>query len=345
MECKLLENQVYVATTGEYRFCCTSMEPSGKETIWTHTPEEWLNSERVKTAREQFARNEWPDACVRCKTEEAAGIRSRRLDRQFYGPGITHIDLRWSNSCNLKCISCWSGSSSSLNEEAIEMKKNSIIPLHPIFPNSVSNWYDEKYLKYFENLPLKEVSFAGGEPMMIKYLPEFLERLDPDVIVRFTTNTTIYNPKVVNVLKKFKKVIMTMSIDAVGKRIEYIRYGAKWSEVETNALRYAEFCKVDVAPCISVLNALYHDELIEWCDKNKIKLYQPIMLSAPEWLDIKNAPDSLKSKIKYFHNWMDAPSDTIKQKDFVDNINKLDLWRHVNIRDYLPEVADAYGIN
>lgn len=344
MECKLLENQVYVATTGEYRFCCTSMESSNKETIWTHTPIQWLNSEKIKKAKEQFARNEWPDSCLRCKHEEDAGLKSRRLDRQFYGPGISHIDLRWSNSCNLKCISCWSGSSSSLNEEAIEMKNNSITPLHPIFPTSVSNWYDEKYLKYFEDLPLKEVAFAGGEPMMIKYLPEFLERLDPGVVVRFTTNVTIYNPKVVSILKKFKKVIITMSIDAVGKRIEYIRYGSKWSSVEQNALLYNEFFKTDVAPCISVLNAAYHDELIEWCDKNKVRLYHPIMLSTPEWLDIRNAPDSLKSKIKYFDNWMNSSADIIKQQDFVNNINKLDQWRKINIKDYLPEVAAAYGI-
>lgn len=345
MNCKLLESQVYIATTGEYRFCCTSVEPSNKETVWTHSPIEWLNSEKVKKAREQFSNGQWPDACSRCRLEEEAGLKSRRLDRQFYGPGITHLDLRFGNSCNLKCISCYSGSSSSLNEESIEMQENSVIPLHTILPQSVSNWYDEKFFSYFENMPLKEVALAGGEPMMIKHLPEFLERLDSSVTIRFTTNVTIYNPKIVNILKKFKKVIMSMSIDAVGKRIEYIRYGSKWSEVETNALRYAEFCKVDATPCISVLNALYYDELREWCDRQQIKLYQENLLLNPAWLHLKNAPDSLKSQIKYFHSWMNHPADVSEQTKFVSTIKRIDEWRKVRIFDYLPEVATAYGIN
>ena len=345
MNCKLLENQVYIATTGEYRFCCTSLEPSNIETVWTHSPIEWLNSDKIKKAKEQFANNQWPTACERCRLEEEAGQISRRLDRQWYGPGLSHIDLRFGNSCNLKCISCYSQSSSSLNEEAIEMKMSGIIPLHNILEKSVSNWYDEKFFSYFENLPLKEVALAGGEPMMIKHLPEFLERLDPSVTIRFTTNVTIYNQKIVNILKKFHKVIMSMSIDAIGPRIEYIRYGAKWHEVEANALKYAEFCKVDVVPCVSVLNAIYYDEIKEWCEVNKIKLYQENLLMNPAWLNLKNAPDSLKSQIKYFHNWMATETDIQQQNKFVENINKVDNWRKISLRDYLPEVADAYGIN
>ena len=343
MECKLLENQVYIGTNGEYRFCCISQESGNKETVWTHTPEQWLNSETVKSARDQLAENKWPDACIKCKKEEEAGFISRRLERQHYGPGISHLDLRLGNSCNLKCVSCWSGSSSSINEEAIEMTQKGIIPLHPVFTDSVSNWYDEKFFSYFNDLPVKEVALAGGEPMMIKHLPEFLDGLDSDATVRITTNGTIYNPKLVTALKRFKKIIITVSVDAIGKRIEYIRYGTKWNELEKNIKIYSEFAKVDVSPCISVLNAAYYDEIMDWATSNNLKIYQNLLMH-PEYLHIKNAPDSLKEKFKYFENWKLQPADHKQQKIFFENITKLDKFRNINIKDYLPEVAHAYGI-
>ncbi len=344
MRCKLLENQVYIGVDGHYRFCCTSQEPKNSENVWSHTPEEWLDSESINTAKKQLENNEWPAACVRCMTEEEAGIESRRIKKENYGPGISHLDLRFGNSCNLKCISCWSFSSSSINQEAIEMKSKGITPLHSIIDKNVINWYDEKFFTYFENLPLQEVYLTGGEPMMVKHLPEFLERLDPSITIRFNTNATIFNNKIYNILKKFKKVIMSLSLDAVGKRIEYIRYGSSWKDIEQNVQRYKEFCKVDVTPTISVLNAIYYDEIIDWCRANNFKIYENLLLY-PDYLHVKNAPDSLKEKFKYIDNWKNQPGDPAQQQVFRDNIAKLDNFRNVNIKDYLPEVAEAYGIN
>jgi MoaA/NifB/PqqE/SkfB family radical SAM enzyme len=344
MRCKLLENQIYIGVNGEYRFCCTSMEAPNRETIWTHTPEQWLNSEKVRAAKEQFENNQWPEACIRCQSEESAGVESRRQKKENYGPGISHLDLRLGNSCNLKCISCHSFSSSSINQEAIEMQSKGIIPLHPVIEQNILNWYDEKFFSYFENLPLKEVYLTGGEPMMVKHLPEFLEKLDPSVTIRFTTNATIFNPRVYNILKKFNKVIMSMSIDAVGERIEYIRYGSKWKDIEKNAKIYADFCKVDISPCISVLNAAYFDETKEWADKHNFKIYENLLMW-PEYLHVKHAPDSLKAQFKYFDSWKNQTADVHKQKEFIDNITKLDNFRNIKIKDYLPEVAAAYGIS
>lgn len=344
MECKLLENQVYVATNGEYRFCCESQEVNTGETVHKLTPQEWLTSSPIKTAKEQLKEGNWPDACISCKRKEEAGLQSRRLERHHYGPGISHLDLRFGNSCNLKCISCWSGSSSSINEEAIQMKIDGIDPLHPIFPQSVANWYDEKFFSYFENLPVKEIAFAGGEPFMIKHLPEFLERIDPSVIIRFTTNATITNPKVIKILKKFPKIVMTLSLDAIGKRIEYIRHGSKWADIERNANIFAEFCKVDISPCISVLNAAYYDEIKDWASSQQFKIYENL-LRDPDYLHVKNAPDSLKSQFKYIDSWKNYPADILKQEEFRYNIRKLDSFRNIKIKDYLPEVAAAYGID
>jgi sulfatase maturation enzyme AslB (radical SAM superfamily) len=345
MRCKLLESHVYIGTTGQYRLCCTSAEPNNIENITTHSPQDWLKSKTVTRAIQQLENNEWPDACVKCRLEEEKGLLSRRLEKDWYGPEVTHLDLRFGNSCNLKCISCWPTSSSSIGYESIEMSQRGIIPLFQINQESASvNWYDEKYLTYFNSMPLKEIYMTGGEPMMVKNLSNFLDKLDSQIVLRFNTNATINNPQLINSLKRFNRVIMSCSLDAVGKRNNYIRFGSNWVDVETNIKQYQELFQVDINPCISVLNAAYYDELLEWADQHSLDIKQN-MLITPEWLHVKHAPDELKSKFKYFNKWSSDEADPVQQDLFRKNIQTLDSFRNVAINEFLPEVAQAYGIS
>lgn len=360
MKCKYLEHQVCVRSDGQYRLCCVSLEKDNKENIKDMTPQEWHNSEFPTTAREQFDRNEWPDACTRCEQLEEKGLDSMRTKvkddgtryvRHEYGPGLSHFDIRFGNSCNLKCISCFQMSSSSLAQEAIEMNKAGVEPLHlPLLAEPNFNWANDDTMKRFEGLPIKEVYLTGGEPMMVRHLPKFLEKLDSSVIVRFNTNGTIWNPIVSKMLKRFSSVIMSMSLDAASKKIDYIRHGSKWDEIEVNAQRYAEFCTVDITPTISVLNASYYDEIVDWSSSNHFKLYNDNLLLTPEWLHVKNAPDELKKdygniKLPGLTEWANSSADAMWIEHFKRQITKLDNWRGMYIKDYLPEVAKAYGLN
>ena len=110
-----------------------------------------------------------------------------------------------------------------------------------------------KLFSQFDNLPLKEVYLTGGEPMMVKNLDKFLERLDTSMTIRFNTNCTIWNPKIEKLLRRFNKVIMSLSLDAASEKIHYIRYPADWDNtVKENAYKYADFCRTDIVPTISI---------------------------------------------------------------------------------------------
>lgn len=344
MRCKYLDNQINVRSDGQYRLCCVSIEPDNQENIKTHTPEEWRNSKTHTAAIDTLARGEWPSACLKCKSQEELGLESKRTKARSFGPGISHLDLRLGNSCNLKCLSCWNQSSSSIAEEEIEMKKAGI-PIANALDVSNFNWADKDTFKKFENLPLQEVYFTGGEPMMVKHLPDFLERLDPSTHIRFNTNCTIWNPKLEKILKKFNVVTMSLSLDAVDRKIEYIRYGSKWNEVSEIAKRYNDFCLVNISPTISILNAWFYEEIKEYADKNKWRLYENVLM-LPSWLHCKNAPDSLKAQFQIVNpNWYKDPADEDQINFFKSQISKLDSWRNISIKEYLPPVAEAYGIS
>jgi len=345
MKCNYLENQITIRSDGQYRLCCVSTEPNNKENINSHVPSEWRESETYQTARKMLERNEWPSACIKCKTQEEAGVKSKRTNTDILGPGISHLDLKLGNSCNLKCISCWNMSSSSIAEEEHEMIKKGVPITSKIIDVTNINWSSEDNFKKLENLPLQEVYFTGGEPMMVKHVPEFLERLDPSTHIRFNTNCTITNPRLEKILKRFHTVSLSLSLDAVDRKIEYIRYGSKWTEVEENARRFSDNFIVSISPTISILNAWFYDDICEYADKNNWQVYENLLLM-PSWLSCKNAPASLKEKFQRVNpNWYNDNPSLLEIENFKSNIQRLDQWRNIRLRDYLPTVADAYDIN
>jgi len=344
MTCKYLENQVCIRSDGQYRLCCLSLEPDNKENIATHSPQDWHNSDFHKKTKEQLANDEWPDACRKCQAMEEVGLQSQRLKPRIYGPGLSHLDLRFSNSCNLKCMSCGPHSSSSIAEEAQSMLESGIDPVWSPIPHNNINWANEENFDKLLDLPIQEVYLTGGEPMMVKNLDKFLERLDPSTNIRFSTNCTIWNPKIEKLLKKFDTVAMSFSLDAVDEKIEYIRYGTKWKEAEENAKRYADFCYVNISPTISIFNAWFYDDIKEYADKMNWRLFENI-LYYPKWLFVKNAPESLKPQFQGIKEELLKGGDPNQIEVFKKTVTTLDKFRNINIKDYLQPVAKAYGLD
>jgi len=332
MLCKLLENQICIRSDGQFRLCCISTEESNVESITTHTIEDWVSSKTVTNARNQFANNEWPDACVKCRLQEASGQYSKRLTAMEYGPGITHLDIRFGNSCNLSCSMCWPASSSSLVYEHQKLLDNNIESPWGTGQFTVLNWYEDKYAELFANIPtLKEVYLTGGEPMMVKGLIHFIRLLNSDVILRFNTNGTILNPELLNEIKRFKEVNMSFSVDGVGVVNNYIRWGSDWNTICNNikTCQDAGF-DVSISPTVQILNEIYMVQLHNWAMHQSIPVFKNKLIN-PAHFNTDNA---------IWHGGSQEMQETFKKY-----IRILDSSRGCNIKDYLPEIAQSYGIN
>ena len=347
MKCKYLDHQVCIRTSGEFRLCCISNEPTNKENIQTHTIEEWRESKVFKDAEQKFDNNEFPEACKKCEIQESSGEGSQRTKPRPYGPGVSHLDLRFGSNCNLKCTMCYPATSSGVNQDHKELiAKGMESPWgNEQFPNY--DWYTEERGDYLASLPeLREVYLTGGEPMMVRGLHKFLKKLDNSVEIRFNTNATIINPNVYEELKRFDTVNMCFSIDGIGKVNDYIRWGSDWQTVETNMLRWAEFVKYkSVGPTIQIMNLHNYDNIVAWAKTNDFDVFDNLLFH-PTYFDSKNAPDTIKKfapeKFKY---WVNQEPDQIQQNAFLHWIKTFDKLRGCHIQDYIPEVAEAYGIN
>jgi hypothetical protein len=171
--------------------------------------------------------------CQQCWTREASGdLDSRRSIYQYNdffhdlnSPDtfqLEHLDLRWSNTCNLNCVYCSPTYSSRWAELSGLTQKFRVSPI--VTDSSLTN--------------LKFLQLAGGEPLLIKENYELLERLlriNPDIKIEVTTNlTSIRNNKIYQLLKNFNNVTFVVSFESTGSKFEYIRNGANWAEFRSN---------------------------------------------------------------------------------------------------------------
>jgi hypothetical protein len=213
---------------GQGKVCCINLD----RTPITNFSE--VQSNPVFTAiRTAVINDEQHPSCQQCWDREASGdLDSRRSICQYNdffhdlnsseSFQLEHLDLRWSNTCNLNCVYCGPTYSSRWAELKGITQKFRVFPV--VTDSDLAN--------------LKILQLAGGEPLLIKENYELLTRLlkiNPDINIEVTTNlTSIHNNKIYQLLKCFDNVTWIVSFESTGQRFEYIRNGATWLEFRAN---------------------------------------------------------------------------------------------------------------
>jgi MoaA/NifB/PqqE/SkfB family radical SAM enzyme len=345
--------------------------------LQTHSIAEVWNSDYMKTVRLQMLDNKVPPSCTKCFEEESKGIVSKRqwesvvwnerLDMPTIIDAtgkdgslpvdIPYFDLRLGNLCQLKCIMCSPHDSSSwIKEWKLQYPKYKTIELKQDQQwNSDFDytWYKKgSFLETMRNQAesIKELYFAGGEPLLIPEHYNILEFMvesnnAKNCILRYNSNGLVISDKLLALWEKFKHVKFNFSVDAYGDKNDYIRYPSKWADVEKNLYlldNSSENVTVNLACAVQALNVLYLDELAQWkLDANfkKINL-APYgagiiglhLVYLPSYLNIRVLPNHVKTlaadRITKF-------IDTIKTDEFVTNSYGKQRWQ--GIVNYMME--------
>src|SRR6056300_91961 len=308
-----------------------------------HTIEEVWNSEHMRRTRLQMLNDEIPESCRKCFYEESKGIVSKRqwetevwnqrldidnivakTDEQGNLPvDIPYFDLRLGNVCNLKCTMCSPHDSSSWIKE---WKL-----LYPKYTNENlkrdQSWnenFDYTWYKkgtFLDSMKdqvknIKELYFAGGEPLMIPEhynILQFMvdEGYAKDCCIRYNSNGTVLEDKLFVLWSHFKEVTFNFSIDAYGDKNDYIRYPSQWKEIENN-LRILDDSgtnvRINIASAVQLLNAPYLGELAEWKASQQFSkvnnmpfgggLISTHLVYFPSYLNVRVMPAELKEFTK-----------------------------------------------
>ena len=148
----------------------------------------------------------------------------------------SHIDVRVGNICNLKCVHCWTGNSSKWYEDKILLDKYENTKNYGIDNDWISEKGDTwKYIR--KNVEsIHKLSFLGGEPFASKEHNALLDWLYSNkkfhIELYYVTNATLLTKNNIDKLKKFKRVTLGISLDAIGEVAEFLRFPMKWKSVE-----------------------------------------------------------------------------------------------------------------
>ncbi len=234
--CYAPHSALYFEPDGSIRACCSSGFTLGRVTgpERESLAEIWAGA-NLAAQRQALERDSYAYACQECEVAEASGGRSAALAAHFdrFADGAPHphpklLDFALSNRCNLQCVMCHGGLSSSIRTQREG---------RPPLPAA----YDDAFFAELETfLPhAARLQFKGGEPFLAREnrrIWDFLlERgLRPEISV--TTNGTIFNDNVARYARELA-VHPIISIDGMqAHTLESIRVGVDapvlWANVD-----------------------------------------------------------------------------------------------------------------
>lgn len=305
--------------------------------------EEVWNSQQMKDTRLMMLEGKQPASCLKCYREESCGIVSKRqwetvvwnerldiknivskTEKDGTLPvDIPYFDLRLGNLCQLKCIMCSPHDSSSwIKDWKDQFPKYKSIRLVKDQGWDIDfdyTWY--KKGTFLDSMKIqaaniKELYFAGGEPLLIPEhykILEFMVETDnaKNCVLRYNSNGLELPEKLFELWNHFKEVKFNFSVDALGDKNDYIRYPSKWNDVVTNLHRLdntPDHVIVNMACAVQVLNVMHLADLIKWKIAQNFKkinlpphgagLIGTHLVYLPSYLNVRVLPNDLKNIAK-----------------------------------------------
>jgi MoaA/NifB/PqqE/SkfB family radical SAM enzyme len=326
---------------------------------------QYYNSEQMRKLRMDLLEGKSPKSCSSCYYEQSfdkltgrirqlhkSGIDVNHFDLTLrssphyemflhsyenngdstFSPVDLHIDL--GNLCNSSCIMCNPTFSSQLDKDYKKLSK-----ISSLFNNEsyqTTNWSRDKttlknLISELSSLPkIRYIHFLGGETLYQDAFYKICEELiktnkAKDIIIGTTTNGTIYNTKLENLISHFKEVHLGISVESISSLNDYIRYPSEIKEVLSNLDKFIDlrdkrsnlYLSLRITPNIFTIYEL--DKLFEFMIEKKITAESCDILVEPLHLRMELLPDDIRNEI-------------IKKFEFVIDKYKLNKTNVVNER-------------
>ena len=300
---------------------------------------EFFNSERMNKFRSDILQYKPMRECTSCTYEDSFGKVSGRA-KQLYRSNISvesfdqdyeksphremfdysennagqsqehpyDLQINLSNVCNSACIMCSPSLSTRLDQDYKKLATYS--PLFRQAPAFTCWTADpalvEKFIHDLKELnSIEYIHLLGGETL---YLPSFYticdalieSGLSENIFLGTTTNLTVYSDRLEDIIPKFKKFHIGLSIESVNPLNDYIRYPSEISAVLETLGRFLalreKFPTIHLTLRITpnIFSIFYLDEVIQFMCDNNITGESCNILKYPPCLRIELIPDEIR---------------------------------------------------
>ena len=311
----------------------------------------WDSEHRKKliTDHDNGVRN---STCSTCWDSEDAGIKS---PRQKFNEELRDVEVLESqprvmivkpgNLCNNACRSCNAHTSSMWykTDYALDDQGKTFKEYLEFFGRHKTAYTNNEVLEQrFAEWEDKIVAWDmfGGEPMIV---PLFFKLLDQavasDTVQEKTfnvhTNGMVYKEDLVEKFSKFKSAHIGFSIDAIGPKNDYIRYGSKWENIISNLRKYMADCEkhdnvsITVRTTYTPWNIYYYDEIYDYFQKEFGITASGYWCDDKTWNDVRYIPRKAKNSI--IEKLSKYESDN---KEWTEKFDELKKWIATEPADY-----------
>lgn len=335
-----------INNAGGFEYCRWAQKTQRNQNadIQHQSPIQWFQ-QTMQPLRHSMLAGEYIDGCETCYVMDANGKVSGR-QKQLLKIGVTVADFektmlsspwldefkqtqdqqtchQWpqdwqidlGNYCNGACVFCTPFSSSRL---ASEFKKIGLIKQLP--PRA---WCDDPALveKFVETLKLTTrlnyLHFIGGETLITPAFKIILQALiaaglHKQVSLGFTTNLTVWDQSVVDLLKEFKEINVGLSIECIHPLNDYVRYGGDLQTTMELLERWVKLAKqkswltqLRITP--TVLSIWHLDTVYEYAINNGVSVESCNFLYDPEFMKPSVLPQSQRQLvIQKLQSWISS---------------------------------------
>lgn len=375
MFCSHVINHISIPNeSGIIKPCCRyQTDEANLPTIFVvDTLDEALHSLYRKNLDKMLQDGIRPKGCQSCWDLEDINMKSRRQwgNQLPYEKKNQVQDLEFALdfTCNMMCRICRPRCSSKWNSAKDTVDNLNAEGFDMPFISNHKNYIDRlKYVLENSNLSgLRKITLVGGEPFYsksIEWLFDLLEqKCDISKISLYViTNGSIFPSQgIIDKIKEFQQCAFFISIDAIGKLAETIRWGVGWNIIESNINRYLELrstsnnIKVEVQTVLSLLN-LNHMQVMSnyFGERDVIIGINPI--EQPDYLSVHRIPIKIRKKWlieeKYEHDPMInrailKETGTNYQSGFQKAMDILDRHTGLRFAEVNPEMSkimEKYG--
>jgi organic radical activating enzyme len=270
--------------------------------------------------------------CRHCWHEESLGYKSMRLDwnpriaeqvdLEELGSKHNHvldIELCLGNFCNLRCMMC--GPFASSQWEVIYKKNQDQAKTWWTLPEQKAAWWEQPGFIEWLTPSLEtclRVNLTGGEPLLIPQTEAIIDKIielgrADEINLQISSNLTKVSDSILSKLSRFKTVHISVSLEGVGDKNDYVRYPAKWSDIVDNIQRVRQQgssgIRIGVNHTFQHASAYSFAELAEWCWQNRLDLHLTSVHGHRQLTMPGVPPIDLEKLIKWAEtaNWLGTP--------------------------------------
>lgn len=330
LSCSRPFNTISTTHDGFYQSCqISNKSPHRVDEI---SPEEFFDSEYVKSVRNDLALNGEPTELIKyncnyCLSLEKHGLKSfaRAPSYDELTPKIKNLVINHNgNKCNLKCLGCSPERSSNYG------------PL-------IDNWENNNF-KIEKLTELRDISLLGGEPFLMDSTKIILDSMPENCKISITTNGLIF-PKYLSNYDT-KRFHILISLDGIFELDDYIRTGSNFKRKIRNIEKFMKtFQTVNFLCTFNLMNYKYLRDIVEFLKKEyDYEMNEVNRMLEPSFFDAVNFPIAFKKKynLNFDTNFLEKEPN---ENDFMKGLSvlkKYDKTQKNKFYDFYPEFKSLY---